>query len=393
MSGLFTGAAMAAGLTLWQAIAASIAGNLILSLYSGAIGYAGGKEHVGTSMLARHAFGRKGSVIISLVLALTMGGWYSVQVGFLGATIHAMFPEAGFITSVPVAAFLGGMLMLITAYIGFTGLSLLSKLVVPLTAIIAVLGIILSVNKAGDWRSLFTIKPAGSMSMGSAIVMVVGSFAAGGAAQPDITRYAKTPWAAVWGTLIGYMIANMFIIIAGFITCLGTGSGDLPAAMLFLGMGIPALLFLIFAQWTTNDNNLYISSLGFSNIFKMKKSQIVVIVGIIATITGAAGMGDKFVNWLIILGIGCPPMAGIVVADYFFVKKQHYSFGPGTKYCSWNILAFISWSFACIAGFALKRGIQAVNSILVGFVLYLVLMKIFGSSKTGFIGEVIEGEY
>jgi cytosine permease len=390
MSGLFTGAAMAAGFTFGQAIIASIVGNLILSAYSGAIGYAGAKEHVATSLLARHAFGRWGSIIISLVLALTMGGWYSVQVGFFGTTIHAMFPNGGFITQVPVAAFWGGILMLITAYVGYKGLSILSNIAVPLIAVIAIVGIIAAVKAQSSWSAIFALTPESPMPISVGIVMVVGAFAAGGAAQPDITRYARTPMGGLVGTIIGYMAANLFIILAGFITAVATGSGDLPAAMLQLGLGIPSLVILIAAQWTTNDNNLYTSSLGLSNIIKVKKSRIVLVTGILASIVGAAGLSNFFINWLVILGIGCPPMAGIIVADYFFIKKQKYEFGKGTKYYSWNILAFISWIVACIVGYTLQWGVAAINSMMIGFLLYLALMKTLGQHNTGLVGEYIE---
>ena len=82
------------------------------------MGAAGAREGVGTAMLSRHAFGRKGSMIVGGVLAFTHVGWYSVQVGFFGQTIYAMFPNGGFITSVPVAALWGGILMMLTAYYG-----------------------------------------------------------------------------------------------------------------------------------------------------------------------------------------------------------------------------------------------------------------------------------
>ncbi len=59
MSGLFTGASMAAGMSLRNAIIASIIGNLILSVYGCAVGVAGAKEGVSTSILARHSFGRQ----------------------------------------------------------------------------------------------------------------------------------------------------------------------------------------------------------------------------------------------------------------------------------------------------------------------------------------------
>jgi len=54
MSGLFTGAAMAVGLKLKDAIIATIIGNVILAVYGGLLGSAGAKEGVATSVLARY---------------------------------------------------------------------------------------------------------------------------------------------------------------------------------------------------------------------------------------------------------------------------------------------------------------------------------------------------
>lgn len=390
MSGLFTGASMAMGLNLKEAIIAALIGNFVLSLYGGLVGMAGAKEGVATSMLARHSFGREGSKLISLVLALVMGGWYSVQVGFFGDTIATMFPHAGLITNKYAAALWGGLLMLMTAYWGYKGLSLLSKIAIPLILITSIAGIVTAVNQTGGFTGLAAMEPASSIGVGAGVVMVVGSFAGGASAQADITRYAKSPKAAWIATTIGYMVANVFIIIAGFITNMATGAGDLPAAMLSLGLGFPALIVLIGAQWTTNDNNLYTSSLGFRNIFNIKKSRITLIVGISATIIGALGLSDLFTGWLNILGIGLPPMAGIIVADYFIIRKQHYEFKKGTKYCRWNLLAFGSWLIAGLVGYVVKWGIASINSLVVGFVVYIALSKIFFGKDTGKMGEYVE---
>ncbi len=153
---------------------------------------------------------------------------------------------------------------------------------------------------------------------------------------------------------------------------------------------MPALIILIMAQWTTNDNNLYTSSLGIANMIPVKKKKITLIVGIIATLIGTAGLADYFITWLSILGIGLPPMAGIIIADYYVLKKGHYEFGPGTKYCNWGIIAFISWFAACVVGYTASWGIASINSLVVGFVVYLVLMKALGKNSALMVGECIE---
>ena len=52
---------------------------------------------------------------------------------------------------------------------------------------------------------------------------IVGSFAGGAAAQSDITRYAKDAKTSWLGTVFGYLIANTFVILAGYLI---TASND-----------------------------------------------------------------------------------------------------------------------------------------------------------------------
>ena len=252
------------------------------------------------------------------------------------------------------------------------------------------MGIIKAVNLTGGWDALFALRPEGPINYGAAAVLIVGAFAVGGAIQADITRYSKNAGQSLIATAIGYMIAHTFVIIAGYLTCLTTGTGDLPAAMIQLGLGIPALIVLIAAQWTTNDNNLYSSSLAFSNVVKVKKSKIVLVCGIIATIAGVFGLADYFVNWLTILGVGVPPVAGIIIADYFVINKSKYSFDKDTEYGDISRPAFIAWIIASIIGFSVKWGIQCISSLVAGFVLYLVLVYIFKAMNINMFGQTVK---
>ncbi|WP_134702768.1 cytosine permease [Ammoniphilus sp. YIM 78166] len=376
MSGLFTGSAMAAGLTLAQAILAALIGNTILAIYGGLIGAAGAKHGVSTTMLSRHAFGRQGAKVIGAVWAISLMGWFSVQTGFFGMTVSAMVPDGGVLTSPKIAALWGGILMILSAYFGYKGLAVISRIAIPALVILAGWGIAASVSQAGGWASLFDKVPANPIPLSAGIVMAVGSFAAGAVVQADITRYAKSRKTSWIATLIGYIVANSFVIIAGAVTYAATESGDLPAAMISLGLGIPAMLILIAAQWTTNDNNLYSSSLGLSNIIKIKKSTIVIISGLIATFFGFLGIADYFVPWLSILGIFVPPIAGILIADYYVIQKGNYRFGVGTEYSKVNWAAFVAWAIASLAGYTVTAGIPSLNSIIVAFVAYIAIVKL-----------------
>ena len=375
---------------LKTAIIAILIGNLILSLYGGALGAVGANGGVAAAMCSRHSFGREGSKIVGILLAVVMLGWFAVQVGFFGSTMAALFPQAGFITSKYVAAAWGGILMMLTAYFGYKGLNMLSYVAVPLIAILSLVGIVFAVKGAGGLSAMMSIAPTEPMTIGAAIVTIVGSFAGGATAQADITRYAKDEKTSWGGTIFGYFVANSFIILAGYFVTLATGESELPVAFLGLGLGVAALLILILAQWTTNDNNLYTSSLGLANVLPLSKHKLVIISGVAATIVGALGLADHFVTWLSILGIGIPPVGGIIIADYYILKKRKYSFAPGTRYCRFNIWAFVAIAIGAIVGFSVKWGIASINSAATSLVCYIICMKLFGDRGIGMFGEEIQ---
>jgi cytosine permease len=93
------------------------------------------------------------------------------------------------------------------------------------------------------------------------------------------------------------------------------------------------------------------------------------------------------------LGTGVPPVAVIIVADYFVFSKSKYEFGLGTKYINVKAEAFIAWGIALVVGFGVTWGISAINSLVVGFMSYILVRKIFSMLNiNGNIGETFEAE-
>lgn len=373
-SDLFTGAAIATGVPLFQAIIAVLIGNTLLALYAGLIGAASAKYGVSTTLLARYAFGRSGAKVIGALAAITLLGWFAVQTGLFGQTVHASLGNLGLIADPKIAALWGGILMMQTAYIGYRGLALLSKIAIPALIVLAIWGMVDTVQAVGGWGKLFASQPSKPFSFTEAVMLTVGSFAVGAVVQGDISRYAKSQKDSWIGAIVGYVIANSFMIIAGIITSLATGSGDLPQAMAAAGMTLPAFFILIAAQWTTNDNNIYSASLGLSNVIKVKKSHIVLVGGIGASIIGYLGIVDYFIPWLCFLSILIPPVAGVMIADYYIVHKRKYSFGEGTRYSKVVWPAFVAWLAGILVAMMLPFGISSINAIVVAFATHIGLI-------------------
>lgn len=74
---------------------------------------------------------------------------------------------------------------------------------------------------------------------------------------PDIARYAKSKEDDFIAVGIGFIIGNTLLRSIGAILAISAGSWDLVNILQDLGLGVLGLGFLVFVQWTTEDNGLY----------------------------------------------------------------------------------------------------------------------------------------
>lgn len=145
---------------------------------------------------------------------------------------------------------------------------------------------------------------------------------------------------------------------------------NIPAAMSKLGLGFWHFHHR-FAQWTTNDNNLYTGSLGLRNVVNIPKKALVAIMGVIGIMIALLGVQNMFVPFLTFLGLYVPPIAGVMIADHWItapvIKKKQYRFGAGTTYSKLNVAAILS---VIIGGFTASKvtfGIGPINSTVLAF--------------------------
>lgn len=387
MSGLFTGAAMASGLSLKVAILATLIGNMIVVFYSGLCASIGTRYGVSASMISRQAFGRNGAKLIGLIIPISLTGWYSFQCAFFGDTIQTMFPNAGIITDSAFATVWGGLLMMLTAIIGFKGLQYLSNIGVPLLILVSSYGIVLSFNRMSEVGAM-PVLAGNELTLVQGIVMTIGAVAVAGVVQADISRYAKSVKDCWISTFIGFIFGNSFVIITGVILMKATEASNIPSAMMSIGLGIMGLVVLVVSQWTTNDNNLYSSSLALLQIIpNAKKSHITIFLGTVGTIFGALGIYNIYVPFLLFLGSVIPPISGIIIADFYLIKKE-YTFGEGTKYASWNISALIALVVGSIVGLKVSVGVASINAMLAGFIVHFIISKAIGDKAE--LGTCIE---
>lgn len=357
------GAKMANGLDFSGFVWAVIIGGIILGAYTGVLGYIGCDTGMSFDLLAQRSFGSKGSFLASALISFTQIGWFGVGV--------AMFaiPAAELLGINPwILVIIAGACMTSSAYFGITGLEVVSYVSVPLIAILGIYSMVTATAEGGGLVAMFA-KNAGSMTLFTAVGLVIGSFVSGGSATPNFTRFAKNNMSAVVTTVIAFFIGNTLMFCFGAVGGALTGQEDIFYVMIAQGLTIPALIVLGANIWTTNDNALYTSGLGLSNITKIRKRPMVLIAGVVGTIT-AIWLYNNFVSWLNFLNATLPPIGAIIALDYFLHKDRYK--GEGDKLININWGAIAGVVAGALVGNFVTWGITSINAMVVACLIYVL---------------------
>ena len=147
------------------------------------------------------------------------------------------------------------------------------------------------------------------------------------------------------------------------------GGNDIFEVMVALNLTFFAIIVLGLNIWTTNDNALYTAGLGLSNITKIRKRPMVMISGVLGTVS-AIWLYNNFVGWLNILNCTLPPVGMIIVIDYFFHKKEYEQWDVIKKQVNWFAIAGVVIG-AAVANLV-HVGIASINGMAAAAVCYLI---------------------
>ncbi|GAA4529239.1 cytosine permease [Amycolatopsis samaneae] len=380
------GAILGYGMTFWQAVLAITIGSVLLEIITILLGVAGVREGLSTSVLARWAgFGRKGSALVGLLVALSLAGWFGVQNGVFAHGMHALgggVPEWAW-------AVLGGVVITAITVYGFRIMAWVGYLTVPAFLALAGYSIVdtLSTHPLG---SLVSGPPPGPpLSLGAATTLVSGAFILGALMTPDMTRFNRTPGDVVKQTLLGVTLGEYLIGLIGVLLAHATASPDI-VGIVTSSSGVLGTLVLATAILKINDWNLYSSSLGLVNVVdvlfgrRVGRVRVVLVLGALGTAASAFGIADDFTGFLTAVGVLTPPVAGVLIAEYFVVRRcrpvldalREHGTAPG-PHRDWVPSALVSWALGTACAIFFDFGIPAINSVIVAFAAYLVASRIF----------------
>jgi cytosine permease len=168
--------------------------------------------------------------------------------------------------------------------------------------------------------------------------------------------------------------------------------------MFLLGFGVIALFVLVFATWTTNVINLYSTALASrASIPIGNYRNVVVLTGIVGTAAALVGIADNLIEFLVVMGLLVPPIAGVYLADFFYFKRTDFSAGRLENRPPIRINAVViglgtgvvsTWMFYTERSLT---SIGAVDSLLISIVAYIVLQKLTGRGWAANLADEASG--
>ena len=364
---MWAGQELADGLDLVGFIASLILGGVILGLYTGLLGYVGADSGLSLDLLARKAFGEKGSYLPSAMISFTQIGWFGVGVAMFAIPV-ANELLGGSTAAEWILVVIAGIAMTASAYFGIKSLTIVSYIAVPLIAVLGTVAMILAVVRGDGTLVDQFAKSSGTLTVIGGAGLVVGSFVSGGTATPNFTRFAKNGKVGAITTVVAFFLGNSLMFFFGAVSSVYVGGNDIFEVMLNLGLFYMAVLVLGLNIWTTNDNALYSAGLGLANIFGQKKKPMVLISGAVGTLA-AIWLYWNFCGWLNILNCTLPPVGIILVLSYF-LNREAYKTTETPQQVNW--FAVIGVVLGAVGANLIHWGIASINGMVIAAVCYLV---------------------
>ena len=431
------------GVSPWLSVLNVAIGNLIVLIPMQLNSTIGTKYGIPFPLFARLTFGVHGAHLPTLLRAFTAIGWCSVQswVGggafaaiigcfaprFLDAEWTINLPSWGGMQTASAGTFIGFILFMgLVAWVAYNGLENIKwvqNIGGPILLAVMIGLLIWSYSYAHDATGMGfweVMKQPNDMALvkengGMAYVYLTGvmgniAFWATVALNiPDFSRYAKSNGTQFWGQMLGMPLPMAFCGFVGAYfaqaTKLADGVASFDPTTVFyyidnkIAVFVAAIGVIMATITTCCAANVVAPANGIANI---KPRNISYKMGVIITCFMAFfilqawwiyGSGSAYFTWMNAYGTILAPVAGILVADYWIVKKQkidikalfledgRYSYTKG-----WNWAAVIAWFAAFILPLLLYFGVDnafftAINSInyiwsfVVGMVVYIILMK------------------
>jgi nucleobase:cation symporter-1, NCS1 family len=371
------------GLSVSEALWTILIANIVVLVPLTLNAFPGTRYGIPCPVVLRASFGIIGSNVPALIRAVVACGWFGVQTLFGGIAIHLMFSAvsdnwAALGGTGEVLGFFIFWLANITIVIrGAESIKHLEAWAAPLLLAVAIGLIAWALPKVSLPEVLATpaSRPAGAPFFAyfmAALTAMVGFWATLSLNIPDFSRFAESQKSQIVGQIIGLPL-TMFLF-AGLGVLLTAASASLVGETVSDPINligridnpfwvVLSMLIIVIATISTNTAaNIVSPTNSFQNVAPklIDENKGVLLTGVIGIalmswelmkklgwLESDVSLESLYSNWLIGYSSLLGPIAGIMIVDYFLVRKQSFDllslYQDGGIYPAWHVPGFVAF--------------------------------------------------
>jgi NCS1 family nucleobase:cation symporter-1 len=371
------------GLSVTEALWTIFFANLVVLIPLTLNAYPGTRYGIPCPVVLRASFGIVGSNVPALIRALVACGWFGIQTLFGGIAIHLLFSAisddwAALGGTGEVIGFFIFWVANVTVVIrGAESIKHLEALAAPLLLVVAIGLALWAYPKVSISEILATpaTRPEGEPAFRyhmAALTAMVGFWATLSLNIPDFSRFADSQRSQVAGQIIGLPL-TMFLF-AGLGVMLTSASLELVGETIADPINligkidstiwvVLSMLIIILATISTNTAaNIVSPTNSFQNVAPkyINETKGVLLTGLIGILLMSwellkklgwldsdVSLESLYSNWLLGYSSLLGPIAGIMIVDYFIIKKQSYEllalYKDNAGYPAWHVPAFVAF--------------------------------------------------
>ena len=330
-------------------IVGSVAGSILLAL----AGKIGSNHGIPSLISMRPSFGIRGSYLPATLNIMQLVGWTTFEIMIMARAAEIL------VGNVMPYYFWAAIFGALVALLGIAGPLNVARQWLGKFAVWIAYGtsaiIIISLINSTDVTALIS-SPGQGMSFFSALDLVIAMPVSWMPLVADYNRFAKKSKSAMWGTFIGFAMTNVLFYFGGVLI----GTSDIVGIIVAIqAMFFGFLMLLLIVDEADNAfADVYSAALSTQDIFsKINQKYLIIGFTALSAILATVVSIQDYEVFLLLIGAIFVPLFGVVLTDYYIVRKQKYT--EQMLYAWQNKLgigapAMVAWAIGALINYLLS---------------------------------------
>jgi len=313
----WAGALLTPHLSLLTALILIVAGIALGNLLMALVAVMGFRTGVPTMVLTRGCLGVRGSALPSVLNYVQLIGWSAIMIVVGAEAADNILRTLTGVSMYYVWIVVIGAALTLWSFLGPERWRFLESVSVGLLLILTAWMTYVVLTRF-NVAELLSRPGTGGLSTWLGLDLVVAMPISWVPLVADYARFSKDLRGSFWGTYVGHFISCALFYFIGALTNVAIGAPDPISLIASYGLGVPAMLIVIFSTLTTGFMDIYSAAITFKNIVpKADAKKQVVLVGALSTVIAALFPTSAYEWFLLLLVSAFVPLAIIMILDYF----------------------------------------------------------------------------